>query len=463
MSLKAKLAVCLIVVATILAAAMGLIVWNSRAALRGQFQEAARSNAEDIAGAIETFGIIGDMKALETYLAGFKGRAGIVAVRAIRGPVTATDHKARKGGEPADEIEQEVVTTGREEMQEVPDVQQLRFVMPIRAVESCLECHPSAQKGNVLGAAGVTLDMRRPAQVMARIQWVIVASLAVALVVLVTLLFLLINRTVIVPVTQISRALAAGTAEITTSTGQVAQMSQTLATGASEQASSLEETSAALEEMAAMTRQNADNARHANDIARQASALAETGVASMGRMQAAIDRIRQSAVETAKIIRTIDEIAFQTNLLALNAAVEAARAGEAGKGFAVVAEEVRNLARRSAEAARSTAELIEGAQQHAEAGVAVTGEVAQNLSAIQESAGKVAGLIAQITTAGQEQSQGIGQLNKAVQEMDQVVQRNAAGAEEAAGTSSELSGQVRSLEVTLTQLQAVIAGDRNRI
>jgi methyl-accepting chemotaxis protein len=178
----------------------------------------------------------------------------------------------------------------------------------------------------------------------------------------------------------------------------------------------------------------------------------------MKRMTEAIDKIKNSASETAKIIKTIDEIAFQTNLLALNAAVEAARAGEAGKGFAVVAEEVRNLARRSAEAAKNTADLIEGSQKNAEAGVAVTAEVAKNLVGIKDNAGKVATLIAEIAAASKEQSQGIDQVNTAVSEMDKIVQKNAANAEESASASEELTSQAQELSAMVDQLVGIVGG-----
>ena len=207
-----------------------------------------------------------------------------------------------------------------------------------------------------------------------------------------------------------------------------------------------------------MTRQNADNANQANATAKQAADLAGTGVESMKRMTEAIDKIKNSASETAKIIKTIDEIAFQTNLLALNAAVEAARAGEAGKGFAVVAEEVRNLARRSAEAAKNTADLIEGSQKNAEAGVTVTAEVAKNLGGIRDNAGKVATLIAEIAAASKEQSQGIDQVNTAVSEMDKIVQKNAANAEESASASEELTSQAQELSAMVDQLVGIVGG-----
>jgi methyl-accepting chemotaxis protein len=180
----------------------------------------------------------------------------------------------------------------------------------------------------------------------------------------------------------------------------------------------------------------------------------------MQRMSAAIDTIKTSAAETAKILKTIDEIAFQTNLLALNAAVEAARAGDAGKGFAVVAEEVRNLAQRSAKAAKTTAPLIEDSQKNADAGVAMTAEVAKALTAIQESAARVASLVAEIATASKEQTQGIEQVNTAVSEMDKVTQATAANAEESASASQELSAQVKEMTEMVKQLVRMVRGAR---
>ncbi|MFH0879768.1 MAG: methyl-accepting chemotaxis protein [Lentisphaerota bacterium] len=257
---------------------------------------------------------------------------------------------------------------------------------------------------------------------------------------------------------RIIKGLNIGSEQVTSASGQVSGASQSLAQGASEQASSLEETSASLEEIASMTRQNADNANKANSLMEETKSNVNQGVDSMDRMTTAIDKIKSSASETAKIIKTIDEIAFQTNLLALNAAVEAARAGEAGKGFAVVAEEVRNLARRSAEAAKNTADLIEGAQKNSEAGVVVTAEVAKALRAIQESAGKVGVLVAEITAASKEQAAGIDQVNTAVSEMDKVVQQNAANAEESASASEELSSQALELNVLVGQLLVLVGG-----
>ncbi len=182
----------------------------------------------------------------------------------------------------------------------------------------------------------------------------------------------------------------------------------------------------------------------------------------MGRMGSAIGDIKNSSDQTAKIIKTIDEIAFQTNLLALNAAVEAARAGDAGRGFAVVAEEVRNLAQRSAESAKDTNELIESSQEKAELGVKVSGEVEDALSKILSAIVKINELVRSVATASKEQSGGIDQVNMAVSQMDSATQSNAANAEQASSTSEELSAQAQELTAMINDLMNMVGSGRDR-
>src|SRR5579884_2679298 len=241
--------------------------------------------------------------------------------------------------------------------------------------------------------------------------------------------------------------------QVASAANAIASGSQSLAQGASEQASALEEVSSSLQEMTSMTRRNAASSKEARSLAEGARASAEKGVDSMGRLSGAIERIRGSANETAKIVKTIDEIAFQTNLLALNAAVEAARAGDAGKGFAVVAEEVRSLAMRSADAAKNTANLIDVSVKNAENGVALNQEVLRNLTEIDEQVNKVREVMVEIANASDQQSQGIVQITAAVDQMNQVTQQNAANSEESAAAADELSSQANGLRGTVAMYQ----------
>jgi methyl-accepting chemotaxis protein len=232
---------------------------------------------------------------------------------------------------------------------------------------------------------------------------------------------------------------------------QIGTGSQVLAHGASEQASTLEEVSSGLEEMAASTRLNTGNAKEARGIAESARESADNGLKSMDRLSETMASIKQSSDATAKIVRTIDEIAFQTNLLALNAAVEAARAGDVGKGFAVVAEEVRNLARRSAEAAKSTEAMIGESVRNADRGVALNGEVLHKLKEIASNANRVGSVMQEISAASDQQLLGVEQLTRAMQEMNQVTQQNAANAEESASAAEEMSGQAEELRGLATR------------
>ncbi len=255
-----------------------------------------------------------------------------------------------------------------------------------------------------------------------------------------------------------------GAEQVTSAATQISAGSQSLSQGASEQASSLEEVSSSLQEMSSMTKQNAANAKEARGLSDGARSSAEKGVESMKRLSEAIAKIKGSSDATAKIVKTIDEIAFQTNLLALNAAVEAARAGDAGKGFAVVAEEVRNLAMRSAEAAKNTANLIEESVKNAEGGVSINQEVLKQLVEINGQVNKVSEVMAEIAAASDQQSQGVTQVNTAVEQMNQVTQQTAANAEESASAAEELSGQSEEMKgmVATFRLSTVAAGSGHR-
>ncbi len=265
-------------------------------------------------------------------------------------------------------------------------------------------------------------------------------------------------RSLVLPITQISDGLNQGAEQVATASNEVSSTSQSLAEGTSQQAASIEETSSSMEEMSSMTKKNAENARHADNLMKDANQVVTKANKSMELLILSMEDISKASQETSKIIKTIDEIAFQTNLLALNAAVEAARAGEAGAGFAVVADEVRNLAMRAADAAKNTAEMIEGTVKKVAEGSELVATTNDAFSQVADSSGKVGELVAEITQASNEQSDGIEQVNTNISEMDKVVQQNAANAEESASASEEMNAQAQQLKDYVGELVQLILG-----
>ena len=247
----------------------------------------------------------------------------------------------------------------------------------------------------------------------------------------------------------------------TLSADQLARTSYNLASSSGEQAAAIQETSASLEEMASMTAKTAEHAKSADILANQTKTAAEEGRTDVQNMNKAMSAIKSSADNIAKIIKTIDEIAFQTNILALNAAVEAARAGEAGSGFAVVAEEVRSLAQRSAAAAAETADKIADSISKSEEGVQVCSHVSNRLEDITTKALKTSELISEIASASREQSIGLSQSTEGMAQIDKATQTNAAAAEEMAAGAHELHNQANGLNQNIQILSQLINGKHN--
>ncbi len=260
------------------------------------------------------------------------------------------------------------------------------------------------------------------------------------------------------PISFAVKSLNEGSDNLTSASSEVAAASQTLAEATAEQAASIQETSATLEESDSMVKQNAENTKEAAILAKQAKEASIRGNAEMSEMMTSMEQLKKSSDEIAKIIKVIDEIAFQTNLLSLNAAVEAARAGEAGKGFAVVAEEVRNLAQKSAKAAKDTAAIIEGNIQLSAKGVNMSQDIYGSLNEISSHAQKVSELIDEISVATEEQAQGISQINIAISQMEHVIQFNAASAQQSADASEELFSQAESVKGIVNSLALLVEG-----
>ena len=270
----------------------------------------------------------------------------------------------------------------------------------------------------------------------------------------------LIRRTIVRPVLDCTNKLTEEATGISEASEQFADASHALATGASQSAQALATSAAALDEMTGVTRANSTHAQNAKLVANRARDAANAGSAGMTQLSEAMTAIQHSSQEISKIIKTIDEIAFQTNILALNAAVEAARAGEAGMGFAVVAEEVRSLAQRSAQAARETADKIEQATQRSSQGADLSDRVARHLGEIVDRVREADELIGEIASASSEQSHGITQVSRSIEDLDQLTQKNAALAEQTAASAHDLGQQTQRLRDVADSFTKLAGGSR---
>lgn len=340
---------------------------------------------------------------------------------------------------------------------------------PQRLTSDCLRCHTdwkSGGSGGVLLCRFSTRGLREAetqlAQTIRNVQrrQSIIGILTTAVIagLFAVLATIVVQRQIAAPLARAIDHLTGTADELQSSSNQISTASHSLAEGASTQAASLEETSASLEELSAMTTHNTNSAQGAADTASKARQAAETGTTHVQALDQAVHAIQTSSSNVARILKTIDQIAFQTNILALNAAVEAARAGQAGLGFGVVADEVRALAQRSAQAAKETAQMIHESIEASQRGVDIGTQVTRSFQEIAENVRRVDTLVAEIAAASKEQSQGITQITTAIRQMDQVTQSNAAGAEETASASAMLKTQAGALRLAMDELEHLMGG-----
>ncbi|MGP0595089.1 methyl-accepting chemotaxis protein [Nitrospira sp. T9] len=381
-----------------------------------------------------------------------------------------------------------------------------RATPDLATAQACIGCHEGKKIGDMLGAVSVQIPMDGPAaQLQGNLSNMYMGILAVG-VLMMGLLYLMIAKLVVQPmkslesmavraregdltgrasvnsqdeigrtsesfnmmfdrVSEVIASVKTAVSGITTGTSEINAGTSDLAGRTSAQAGALEETSASMEEMTSTIKQNADNAKQANQLAVAAREVAEKGGAVTDKAVEAMDEINKSSKKIADIINVIDEIAFQTNLLALNAAVEAARAGEQGRGFAVVASEVRNLAQRSATAAKEIKTLINESVQKVGGGSELVNRSGQTLAEIVNSVKRVTDIISEISAASQEQAAGIDQVNKAVMQMDQGTQQNAALVEQATSASQSMAQQAEDLlrQVEFFKVQTESGSQRSEI
>lgn len=410
-------------------------------------------------------GTIGERR---QYLNSFATFKGVREVRVIRG--AGVDEQYGEGPaeeKPRDEVDARVLSSGKMESLFVVDggVRGLRVVIPFLMSKewgektgiNCFDCH-QGEEGTANGALSLVIPLADAEAEILKNDGVMAGFYTLEFAAIFLFFLWMIRFRVNAVLMHISGKLRETTSTVTDASHSMAEASGGLSKGAVQQSSSLEQTSASLEEISSMVRHTAESAKEANMVMHGATAMVDEGNASMKRLVDAMNQIKGSSAEIAKIMKVIEEIAMQTNLISLNASIEAARAGEHGKGFGVVAEEVRGLARRSGTAAKDTTRLIQNAVTRASEGADITAATVQTFEKIAALTTRAAQLVEQISNAAGEQSAGIDQINKAVADMDSVTQQSVKKAEEAANLGISLDGQTGELADIIRELNVIVNG-----
>jgi hypothetical protein len=469
LQIKIVLGVAVLLVAA-LASIIGVNVFYQQREMRQQFQSSTSILADAVYNAIVYPMAIGDSETIVRQMAEFEKNSSNVKVYVFGFDklITYTSEPNRANSLLSESIKSPSLVQGLNEMlttgkrfdagfdEQRDGTHYLSLLRPLLNEKRCHHCHGSGR--STLG--GLLVEQNSDSMFKAiramrnkNIFIGLLGGLTVALV-----LILMVSRLVDRPIRRVISGLNETAKTARAAAGAVANISQRMASGTASQAAAIEETSSSLEEMSAMTRQNAENATQADELMHQVEAITSSAYDSMNRLMEFMQEISSASDKTQKIIKTIDEIAFQTNLLALNAAVEAARAGEAGAGFAVVADEVRNLAMRAAEAAKNTEALIDGNVKMIQTGADLAKSMSGEFSQVASSVLKASSLAKEISAASQEQAQGVQQINQAVGGVDKVVQENAAHAEEAAVTSTQMKEQAENMLDFVNRLMALVEG-----
>ncbi len=338
------------------------------------------------------------------------------------------------------------------------DAEKIRIITPQIVVGDCVRCHLDWKRGDIGGSLSMSYDLKALNASVANLNMMLVISCLLLVVITCSCLYFVVRYTVGDPISLIIDDLSESAGKIDSVVGRAAEAGRSLAENATAQAASLEETSASLEEISSVTDRNAESAASANDLMQNAMTVMADADRTMDQLDQAMSDITSANEETNRIIQTIEAIAFQTNLLALNAAVEAARAGEAGSGFAVVAQEVRNLATRTAEAAKNTTELLESTNQRVIHGVELLSATEKAFKNAVGQSGETARFLEEITAASREQSESISHVSTAIHELDEVTQQNSQNAEGASQIASDMEQQFMRLNSFMEKLVNLVHG-----